>query len=79
MAVKQPRAAARRWSWQKFNRLLGDRPLWDFSAAIREKTGKTIGPTTLFSYRKGKSVPSFDKACAIAATLGVSLMDDLSE
>jgi len=78
MAVRQPKPAGLHFSRLKFNRLLEDRTLWEFSVAIKEKTGRAISPTTLFHYRKGRHNPSYDNAAAIAATLGVSL-DALGE
>lgn len=68
----------RTWSPRIFERFLGKRSDWDFALQVREKTGVTIGPDSIRTYRKGRSVPPMKKAAAIAATLGVSL-DDLVE
>jgi len=78
MAGRRPRPAVLHFSRDKLNRLLRDRRLWEFSAEIREKTGRMVSPTVLFNYRKGRHNPSYDNAAAIAATLGVSL-DELGE
>jgi len=79
MATKPARKpAARAFNAPKFDRLLKGAPDWAFSARILEKTGRRLNPATIGSYRRGRTVPSYDNAAAIAATLGVS-MDELGE
>lgn len=79
MATKAARKPGpRTFSRAKFERLLKGQPDWAFSTRILETTGTTIAPATIGSYRRGSTVPSYNNAAAIAATLGVSL-DELGE
>jgi hypothetical protein len=73
MATRTARPIRPTWSPRKFEKLLAGRSDWEFAFQVREKTGVTIGPDSIRTYRKGRSMPPFDKAAAIAVTLGVSL------
>lgn len=78
MASKQAGAGVRLFSARKFSKLIKGTSSWIFSAQVRQATGVEINPMSIENYRKGKSVPGFNYASAIAKTLGVTL-DELGE
>ncbi len=78
MATKTARPAAPVFSAKRFSRLVAGRSDWEICMLLRDKTGKRLSPASIYSYRRGAAVPSYDNAAALAAALGVSL-DELGE